>query len=179
MKTYELSDIMKMLQNKGVEVTTKAEQYQEENGYTIEQYDAVKTKLLKYITYKKRTENEVKTKFAKDIDKDILEDAIEELKNLGYISDANYIDRAVNEFIALRNMSIREIKYKLLSKGINKNIIEDYFNNYEEKMNEYELQSAKNICIKKCNSMEMQEIKVYLIKKGYKEDIIKEALEDI
>lgn len=160
-------------------MNSKVEQYQEEHGYTIEQYDAVKTKLLKYITYKKRTESEVRTKFAKDIDKDILEDAIEELKSLGYISDTNYIDRAVNEFIALRNMSIREIKYKLLSKGISKNIIEDYFSNHDDEIKEYELQSAKNICTKKCNSMEKQEIKTYLIKKGYKDDTIKEALEDI
>ena len=31
--------------------------------YTIEEFDREKTKILKYILYKKRSENEVRTKF--------------------------------------------------------------------------------------------------------------------
>ena len=32
----------------------------------------------------------------------------------------NIFGRAVNEFMALKNLSIKEIKYKLMSKGIRK-----------------------------------------------------------
>ena len=48
--------------------------------YTIEEFDKQKTKVLKYIIYKKRSEQEIKSKFAKTIEEDMLEDIIEYLK---------------------------------------------------------------------------------------------------
>ena len=48
--------------------------------YSLEEFDKAKTKILRYILYKKRTENEVRTKFKNDIDEEMLEDAIEYLK---------------------------------------------------------------------------------------------------
>ena len=47
--------------------------------YTIEEFDREKTKILKYILYKKRSENEVRTKFSGVVDENILEDVIEYL----------------------------------------------------------------------------------------------------
>ena len=110
--------------------------------YTIEEYDKEKTKVLKYVLYKKRTEREIQTKFRTQIEENMLEDIIEELKENGYISDENYIERAVAEFIALKNLSIKEIKYKLMSKGISNSTIEDYIQNHEEELEEYEQKSA-------------------------------------
>lgn len=143
--------------------------------YSIEDLDFAKTKILKYISFKKRTENEVRLKFNKVINQDLLDDAIEELKENGYIDDNKYIVRAVNEFIALKNLSIKEIKYKLMAKGINKNLIEDYISNNKDTLVDYELKSAKNIAIKKSN-LEKEEIKNYLMKKGFALDSIDEAI---
>ncbi len=143
--------------------------------YSIEEFDEAKTKVLKYICYKKRTESEVKNKFIKVINEELLEDVIEELKNIGYIDDEKYILRAINEFMNLKYMSIKEIKYKLMTKGIKSNIIEDYIDNNYDKLLEYEKNSAKKIAIKKSN-LKKQEIKMYLIKKGYKEESIREAI---
>ena len=143
--------------------------------YSIEEFDEAKTKVLKYICYKKRTESEVKNKFIKVINEELLEDVIEELKNIGYIDDEKYILRAINEFMNLKYMSIKEIKYKFMTKGIKSNIIEDYIDNNYDKLLEYEKNSAKKIAIKKSN-LEKQEIKMYLIKKGYKEESIREAI---
>ena len=53
----------------------------------IIEYDKNKTKILKYIMYKKRTENEIIQKFSNAIEKDMLEDIIEELKENGYINE--------------------------------------------------------------------------------------------
>lgn len=143
--------------------------------YSIEEFDETKTRLLKYICYKKRTENEIRNKFLKIIDQNLLEDVIEELKEIGYINDLNYISRAINDFMALKNMSIKEIKYKLITKGLKRNLIEDYFSNNYDKLLEYEKKSAKSIVQKKSN-IEKQEIKNYLLKKGYKEESIEEAI---
>ena len=147
--------------------------------YTIEEYDKEKTKVLKYVIYKKRTEREIRTKFKSLVEENILEDVIEELKENGYISDENYIERSVNEFIALKNLSIKEIKYKLVSKGISNSLVEEYINKNEEELNEYEQKSADNIVLKKSVNMEEVEIRQYLMKKGYTEEHIKEAISKI
>lgn len=145
----------------------------------IEQFDKAKTKVLKYIIYKKRTEYEVRQKFEKEFDEDMFEKIIEYLKEAKYIDDTDYIERAINNFKLLKNMSNVELKYKLMAKGINTNLIEDYFYENREEIKEYEINSAKNIIIKKRKEMEDQDIKSYLIKKGYKNDSIKQAFEDV
>lgn len=144
--------------------------------YTIEEYDKQKSRVLKYILYKKRSKQEVKNKFYNDIEENMLEDIICELEENGYINDNNYIDRAVNEFIALNNLSIKEIKYKLISKGIPSSLLEDYINDKIEELEEYEINSAKNIIIKKQNQMDEETIIQFLVKKGYKTSNIREAI---
>ncbi len=146
--------------------------------YTIEEFDKAKSKVMNYIMYKKRTEYEVKNKFSKTLEENLLNDIIEYIKEAGYLSDLEYIRRAIDEYKALNNLSRKEIWYKLYSKGIEKSLIEDYFAENAEDIYDYELKSAKNIFIKKQNTMEKEEIKNYLRKKGYREDIIKKAIED-
>ncbi len=143
--------------------------------YTIEEFDKEKTKVMNYIMYKKRTEYEVKNKFENTIQKDLLCDIIAYVKDAGYLDDTDYIDRAVKEFIALKDLSIKEIKYKLLTKGIDRNKLEDYFYYNKEMLEEYEVKSAKNLIQKKQRTMEKEDIKIYLIKKGYNHQTIKEV----
>ena len=145
--------------------------------YSPEEFDKEKTKVMKYIMYKKRTQKEVKNKFQNTIQDDLLCDIIEYVKEAGYLNDKEYVKRAVAEFMALKNLSAKEIKYKLFTKGIEKEIIEDYFYEQEEEIEEYERKSAKAIILKKQQTLEKEEIENYLRKKGYKEQIIKEVLE--
>ena len=48
--------------------------------YTPEEFDEGKTKVLKYILYKKRTEREVRKKFIHNMDEKMLTDIIDYLK---------------------------------------------------------------------------------------------------
>ena len=133
--------------------------------YELEEFDKQKTKILKYILYKKRTENEIRTKFAGTMEDNLLEDIIDYLKEAKYINDKEFIEKTVNNFMILKNLSIKEIKYKLLAKGISKKIIEDYIYENKDELEEYEKKSATNIINKKQNTMELDEIKQYLLKK--------------
>lgn len=142
----------------------------------LELYDKCKTKVLKYVIYKKRSENEIRVKFQKEIGEDMLDDIIQELKENQYISDEKYIERAVNEFMALKNLSLKQIKYKLQSKGIGVNLIEDYFQDHNNDLKEYEIKSANNIIAKKYDQPP-EEIIQFLLKKGFEYDNVKEALE--
>ncbi len=145
--------------------------------YTIEEYDKEKSKVLKYILYKKRSKQEIKNKFYNTIENEMLDNIIEELEENGYINDNNYIERAVNEYKALNNLSLKEVRYKLMSKGIPNELIEDYISNHQEQMEEYEINSAKTIIIKKQNTMEEEAIIQFLVKKGYKTSNIRKAIE--
>lgn len=147
----------------------------EENS--IEKFDQAKTKVMNYIMYKKRTEYEVRNKFSKLFEENLLDDIIQYVKEAGYLSDADYIQRTIAEYKALNYLSRKEIRYKLYAKGIENSQIEDYFHEHEEELYEYELASAQQMVRKKKNTMQQEEIENYLRKKGYVEDIIQEALE--
>ena len=138
--------------------------------YTIEELDKQKTRVFKYILYKKRTESEIRTKFRNDIEENMLEDIIEYFKEAGYINDYEYIEKVVNEYMNLKTMSIKEIRYKLYSKGLDKDLIDDYISKNSEVLQEYENKSYEKLFSKKSGSMDQEEIKRYLFKKGYREE---------
>ena len=136
----------------------------------LEEFEKQKTKVMNYIMYKKRTEYEVRQKFSKIIEKETLEEIIEYVKEVGYLSDTDYIERAINEFMALKNLSIFEIKNKLYAKGISKDDIENYICEHREELEEYEEMSKENIIAKKSAIMDERELKNYLYKKGFNKD---------
>lgn len=138
----------------------------------IVEFDKLKTQVLKYVLYKKRSEAEIRQKFSQNAG-EMLDEVIEYLKENKYINDDMYIEKAVNEFQRLKNMSIKEIEHKLLSKGLRKNQIDNYICANKEKLLEYELNSAKTIYQKKQATMEEEDIILYLRKKGYISEVIK------
>lgn len=144
----------------------------------IEEFDKLKTKVLKYILFKKRTESEVRQKFISD-EGEMLNDVIDELKENGYIDDERYIKKTINEYMNLRNLSIKELEYKLISKGIKKDTIDNYIYSNKEVLLEYEIKSAINIINKKINTNTKEEILNGLRKKRYMEDSLKIAMQEI
>mgnify|MGYP002512228881 FL=1 len=142
-----------------------------------EKFEALKNKMLKYIVYKKRTEAEIRQKFIEE-DENMVEDAIDYLKELNYIDDSVYVDRAVKEFMALKNLSIKEMVYKICQKGVSKSIVDEYVCKNKETMLEYEISSAKNI-IKKKYGQEEQDIKNFLYKKGFMSESVSIAFDDL
>ena len=147
--------------------------------YTIEEYDKEKSKVLKYVLYKKRTKQEIKNKFSGSIESEMLNDIIDELEEIGYVNDNEYIKKSINEFIKLNNMSLKEVRYKLMAKGISNDLIDDYMQENSEDMENYEIESAKKMILKKQNQMEEDELIKYLIKKGYQTSNIRQAIENM
>ncbi len=140
--------------------------------YTIEEFDENKTKVMTYILYKKRTEYEVRKKFTGIIEENMLDDIIEYVKEAGYINDKEYLQKLFDEYMKLKSMSIRELKNKVYSKGIEIDYIEDYISENREKLEEYELESAKKIIQKKEKALDEQKIRAYLLNRGFDIDIL-------
>ena len=129
----------------------------------LKKQDEAKTRIMKFIAYKKRTEQEIRNKFKNEI----LEEVIEYLKQAKYIDDDDFVHKKINEFIKLKTMSIKEIKYKLIEKGINKKLIEKYIENNREELEEYEKKCIEKIKIKKSKNMDEDKINQYLYRKGF------------
>ena len=138
--------------------------------YSLEEFDKEKTKVFKYIMYKKRTEQEVRNKFKGQIEEDMLEDIIEYLKEANYINDYEFIEKQVKEYVNLKTMSIKEMQYKLYNKGLDKKLIEKYMDKHYDELKEYENTCMEKIKLKKQNTMTEEEIQQYLYRKGYKFD---------
>ena len=141
-----------------------------ESSFDIEKLkkmDEQKTKVFKYITYKKRTEQEVRNKFKGQIEEEMLEEIIDYLKEVNYLNDYDFIERQVNEYMNLKTLSIKEIKYKLMTKGLDRKLIEEYIDKNYDSLNEYEKKCIEKIKQKKKELTE-EEIKQYLYRKGYK-----------
>ena len=134
----------------------------------MKEFDAQKTKVFKYITYKKRTEQEVRNKFRGQIDEEMLEEIIDYLKEAKYLDDYECIEKQVREYMNLKTMSITEIKYKLATKGLDRKLIEKYIDNNYEVLEQYEQRCIEKIKLKKAGTMEEQDIQQYLYRKGYK-----------
>lgn len=143
-----------------------------------EKIEKFRNKVLKYIVYKKRSEEEIRQKFANE-DENMVEDAIEYFKELNYINDYDYVERTIKEFIALKKLSIKEIEYKICQKGVKKTLVDDYICKNKETMLEYEISSAKAIILKKQLNSEEKDIRDYLYKKGYMSESINIAFDDI
>ena len=133
----------------------------------LKNMDEQKTKVFKYITYKKRTEQEVRNKFKGQIEEEMLEEIIDYLKEANYLNDYDFIERQVNEYMNLKTLSIKEIKYKLMTKGLDRKLIEEYIDKNYDSLNEYEKKCIEKIKQKKKELTE-EEIKQYLYRKGYK-----------
>ena len=143
-----------------------------------EKIEKLRNRILKYIVYKKRSEYEIRQKFSEE-DENMVEDAIEYFKELNYINDNVYVERAIKEYMALKNISIKEISYKICQKGISKKIVDDYICQNKESMLEYEISSAKAVILKKRGKQEEQEIKEFLFKKGFMSETISIAFDEL
>lgn len=140
-------------------------------------YEKIREKVFFYVTYQKRTEAEVRRTFSPifdkyNISKEICDDLLEELKLKGYIDDKDFVKRKFGSYMNFKVSSIKEIEYKILQKGISKELINDYVEENKEKLYEHEFTAAKRLYEKKIAEKSDEEVKKYLRRKGFLEDVI-------
>ena len=145
--------------------------------YTPEEFDENKTKVMTFILYKKRTEYEVRKKFCHSIEENMLEDIIEYVKEAGYINDSEYVKKLFNEYMNLKDMSIREIKNKVYGKGVYADYIDEYIYENKDVLEDYEKNKGEKIMQKK-KGTDPQKLKSYLLNRGFDSDILKMIEDD-
>ena len=178
----EYSNVFDNMEDNDIKVESDGSKKGIKSGFTVTdeiiEEDKLKSKVMKYISYKKRTESEIRQKFA-DTNQDILDNIIENFKAQNYINENDYIEKSIKEFLALKSLSIKELTYKLIQKGVNKNILDNYVYENREMLVQYEISSAKKIIRKKMVNTEIENIKKYLFQKGYMSESVNIAIDEL
>lgn len=134
-----------------------------------EEYIKGKEKAIKYIGISKKTEHEVERKLrGLGIASLVIDEILNELRELEYVSDKEYLKSYIKQNQKMMKYSIYELKQKLLQKGINKSIIEDMFDRLIH--DDYETKIVEKLKDTKLKNYEPNKQNEYLYRRGFRLD---------
>ncbi len=84
-----------------------------------------KEKALWLISHRDHSKKELVDKIAKTADKESAEIAADRMEELGLVNDEKYARRYAEELINVKHLSKNAVKYKLLQKGIDRDLIDE------------------------------------------------------
>lgn len=147
-------------------------------------YIKCKNAALKIVEKSYKSEKELKDKLLlKGYDNLTIDKTLNFLKEYNFLSDINYVKMYVKDKSRLQGK--KKIKYDLIKKGINDNLIEEEISNIDE---DEEREVAYNMALKKYNVLSKRESdkyklsqKIYrfLLSKGYDYDIVSYAVKRV
>lgn len=147
-----------------------------------DEYYAGKKIALNFLSYRQRSEKEVRDKLKiKKISDDNIDNVINTLKELKYINDEQFAKLFLESKLIRKPQGKRLIQMKLAMKGINKEIIESVLNDlYDE---DTELEKCKELLskyIRKVKSTNEAEVKrkcyQYLLSRGFENELVKTTI---
>jgi len=172
--------LLKFQLRKGDEIT--AEKLAEIRDY--DEFNYGKNVAYKFLSYKPRSIKEVKNKLTyKKISKASVEKIIEHLKKYDFVNDEVYAKMYLNEKIAKKGMGKSMIQFKMIDKGIDKDMISKVIDeNYpEDKQIESGRKLLEKYLKKKSKIEDKLELKKkcyqYLFSRGYSYPVISQILD--
>lgn len=145
-------------------------------------YTKAKDKAYKFLGYKARSEKEVRDKLIKEnYPQEIIDRIIELFKHYNYINDENYTKAYINNRIKFKPRAKRMLKYELVQKGVDNDIIENIIDN----SNIDETDIAINLLQKKLKNKkdiepkEKQRIYNYMLRRGFDYETINKAFKEV
>lgn len=142
-------------------------------------------KALRFLSYRPRSEKEVKDKLLKiKASEELISKIIKKLKDYKFLDDLEFAKIFARERSLLKHKPARVIKFELKQKGIAQDLIEEVLTSSKEE--EKDLQKAKEIIQKKIvryKGLDRFKIKEklsrFLASRGFDYDTIKKAIDEI
>ena len=144
---------------------------------------------LRYLSYRPRSEKEVKDYLhkkqlrTKSLTDEIIIEIIKKLESYNFINDDAFAKAWISERRRIKNKPTQVIRFELKQKGIKEEIIKKYLD--KDSAKDSDLESAKKLAEKKMdfyrNLPEVkrrEKVMGYLLRKGFSWDITKKALID-
>lgn len=94
-------------------------------------YKRAKEKALWLISGRDYSKKQLMDKIKKDSSEETAEEVCERMEELGLVNDENYARRLAHDLIYLKKLSLRGTKYKLLEKGIDRELCEEIIEEFE------------------------------------------------
>ena len=132
-------------------------------------------KAYNLLSYRSHSRSELYTKLCRNFDADCAEAACDKMENLGLINDEEYCKAKAEYLINVKKCSLGETRAKLLTLGINKDIIESCIELYDS---DVQAENLRYIIEKKYYSKldQPQKVIAALMRKGFCYSDIKSAL---
>ena len=132
--------------------------------------------LLRLITGRLKTEYEIKQYLKrKNVEEDKINSYVIKLKEVKLIDDKKYIDSYVHDQNLKAPISKTKLIFKLRSKGLAKNIIDDYFNSNKQD-EEADLKRLIEIKRRQLKFKDDLKLKAYLVRSGYNYSLVNKVL---
>jgi len=133
---------------------------------------------LHILSYRAHSEKELTDKLYKKFENQVVDEVIEKLKTIGFINDADFTERYVEQ----SKKGEKLVRFELLKKGIDKDLVEKIISSRNHGV---ELDNARKIAEKvlkkyslKPEQIKKQKLYENLTRKGFSYDIYKEIIED-
>ncbi len=144
-------------------------------------YREAKSKAIRYLSMKMRTEKEVRDKLGEEgYDDDCIQKAVNELKAIGYINNQLYAQKYVYDRSKLKPISKKLMKKELTYRGISTEIADEVLNDWKVE----DSAVAESLLKRKFGKYDLADKKVlkkammFLMHRGFSGDTIREALRD-
>lgn len=162
---------------------------QEEHDLSQESITEIKTEILvkraklralHLLNYMDRTEENLRGKLKRDLyPEDIIEQAMQYVKSFGYIGDADYARRFIEN---RKNAKSRlEIKMALLQKGVSKEIVQSALDESYDRQGEMvairKLAARKGYSEETSTDAEKKKLYGYLLRKGFRHEDIRQVIQ--
>ncbi len=146
-----------------------------------QEYIKARARAIKYIMYKPRTEYEVYNKLIElGFPKDDVGRVIEDLIQLEYINDDEYVRKFIISNKKAKKISKNMIKLKLKNKGVNEDLIEKYFCELDFSDVDAIIKILeKKKFLKTMDFDEKNKIKLYCARKGFSIGDINKAIKEL
>lgn len=147
------------------------------------EYQKILDRLLVFATLRPRSSKEVRDWMnRKKVNSVFVGDLIDKLRGLDLLDDIKFAQWWVEQRIAYKSKSARELIFELKNKGIEKNIIDEVLERLFDKNNESnsaKLLIEKNMYkwSKLSKKISRQKIKLFLLRKGFKWETIRNAVD--
>jgi len=160
----------------------------------MKDFERFYNKALEFLSYRTRSEKEVRDRLKLKIQKSkckiadqnskLIDDIIEKLKKKKFINDEEFARQWIESRLRFKQRSLRLIKLELKQKGIDPEIIDKMINDEGLMINDVD--SAKKLVEKKIERFRnlpeqeiYQKLGRYLASKGFNWDTIKKSIDEI
>lgn len=148
----------------------------------IIQYKSALRAALYMLARSAKTENEIKKKLKeKQHSEKAINQALEYLRGIGYINDESYTESFIKNMMDTSGTSSRSLYYKLISKGVDKEVIQDKLE--EAEINDYA--SALKAAQKKAAGLKgdkwekASKLLNFLYRKGFGMEVCRKVLSEL